>query len=104
MKNVSKKNITLLIILCLTIVCGGNIMINDLNSMEMISTSSSQTVYKMGSSGEMVKKIQRVLKNSTAYTGNIDGVYGYQTYLAVRKYQSWLGLKVESYGDFYSSN
>lgn len=89
------KNVLLIVLLSLTIICFGNFMMYDLASRKMVSAVSTGSVYKMGSSGEMVKKIQRVLKNSTAYTGDIDGVYGYQTYLAVRKYQSWVGLTVD---------
>lgn len=89
------KNILLILLLSLTIVCFANFMLYDLSSRNMVSAVSSGNVYKMGSTGEMVKKIQRVLKNSTAYNGKIDGIYGYETYLAVRKYQSWVGLNVD---------
>lgn len=64
-------------------------------TQKYIPVASTGETYRWGSRGEMVKKIQRVLKNAGAYTGSIDGVFGYQTYMAVRKYQSWLGLTVD---------
>lgn len=48
-----------------------------------------------GSSGQEVIQIQRKLKNWGYYSGAIDGKYGYQTYRAVRWFQSKNGLKVD---------
>ncbi|NLI38936.1 MAG: spore cortex-lytic enzyme [Clostridiaceae bacterium] len=48
-----------------------------------------------GSSGQEVIQIQRKLKNWGYYNGAIDGKYGYQTYRAVRWFQSKNGLKVD---------
>lgn len=51
--------------------------------------------YKWGSKGNIVVEIQRRLKAWGYYKGNLDGVYGYGTYLGVRKFQSTNGLKAD---------
>ncbi len=51
--------------------------------------------YKWGSKGVIVTEIQRRLKAWGYYKGGLDGVYGYQTYLAVRSFQSKNGLAVD---------
>lgn len=48
-----------------------------------------------GSTGNEVIQIQTKLKNWGYYTGSIDGVYGYETYRAVRQFQSKNGLAVD---------
>ncbi|MDD2235432.1 MAG: spore cortex-lytic enzyme [Desulfitobacteriaceae bacterium] len=48
-----------------------------------------------GSRGDEVTNIQKKLKQWGYYEGNIDGVYGYQTYKAVRYFQYKNGLKVD---------
>ncbi|OGO83685.1 MAG: spore cortex-lytic enzyme [Clostridiales bacterium GWD2_32_19] len=52
-------------------------------------------LYTWGSTGEKVKEIQRKLKEWDYYNGGIDGDYGYNTWLAVRKFQGKNGLKVD---------
>ncbi|MFD3155836.1 spore cortex-lytic enzyme [Haloimpatiens sp. FM7330] len=51
--------------------------------------------YKYGSKGGLVYKIQDKLKRWGYYKGSIDGIYGYQTYKAVRYFQSKNGLGVD---------
>lgn len=48
-----------------------------------------------GSTGSEVIAIQTKLKSWGYYNGSIDGVYGYQTYRAVRYFQSKNGLAVD---------
>lgn len=48
-----------------------------------------------GSRGAEVVEIQRRLKQWGYYDGAIDGIYGYKTYMAVRKFQAKNGLKVD---------
>ena len=48
-----------------------------------------------GSTGNEVIQIQTKLKNWGYYNGTIDGVYGYETYRAVRSFQSKNGLAVD---------
>ena len=48
-----------------------------------------------GSRGQEVINIQTRLKNWGYYKGNIDGIYGAQTYQAVRYFQQKNGLKVD---------
>ncbi len=64
------------------------------SEVAMVSAGSN-TLYKQGSRGEVVKQIQRKLKEEGFYTGNIDGIFGYNTFLGVRKYQAKYKLKVD---------
>lgn len=48
-----------------------------------------------GSKGKEVTEIQKRLKSWGYYKGAVDGKYGYQTYQAVRLFQSKNGLKVD---------
>lgn len=50
---------------------------------------------KYGSKGEEVKQIQSKLKNWGYYKGNVDGIYGSQTFNAVKKFQRKNGLQVD---------
>ncbi len=49
--------------------------------------------YYYGSRGNMVIQIQQKLRSWGYYNGSVDGVYGYQTYTAVKYFQSKNGLK-----------
>ena len=48
--------------------------------------------YYYGSRGDVVIQIQDKLKRWGYYTGSVDGVYGYQTFTAVKYFQSKNGL------------
>lgn len=50
---------------------------------------------KYGSTGEEVKQIQKKLKEWGYYNGNIDGIYGTETFNSIKKFQSKNGLKVD---------
>ena len=52
-------------------------------------------VYKYGARGSIVTEIQSRLKRWGYYDGSVDGIYGYQTYTAVRYFQSNNGLAVD---------
>lgn len=52
-------------------------------------------IYRYGSRGTIVVEIQRRLKAWGYYDGTLDGRYGYQTYLAVRRFQSKNGLRAD---------
>jgi N-acetylmuramoyl-L-alanine amidase len=56
------------------------------------SSSSSASVIKQGSSGDVVKQIQTKLKSWGYYTGSVDGSFGSGTASAVKKFQSANGL------------
>lgn len=48
-----------------------------------------------GSRGTEVKNIQTRLKNWGYYKGNVDGIYGYKTYSAVKWFQAKNGLRID---------
>ncbi|MGI5977927.1 MAG: spore cortex-lytic enzyme [Oscillospiraceae bacterium] len=58
-------------------------------------TGAEAASYKKGSTGEMVGKIQTVLKNQGFYNGVIDGVFGSATETAVKAFQRDRGLTVD---------
>jgi peptidoglycan hydrolase-like protein with peptidoglycan-binding domain len=49
-------------------------------------------VLRIGSHGNDVKKLQNALKDMGYYSGNIDGIYGTQTFYAVRMFQFYYGV------------
>ncbi|AYD41236.1 spore cortex-lytic enzyme [Clostridium fermenticellae] len=51
--------------------------------------------YYYGSKGDIVYTIQSKLKSWYYYDGDIDGIYGYKTFTAVKKFQGKNGLKVD---------
>ena len=55
----------------------------------------SYALSKYGSRGEEVKKIQTKLKQWGYYSGNVDGIFGTETFNAVKKFQQKNGLTVD---------
>lgn len=53
------------------------------------------TVYRLGSTGEEVRRIQERLAEGGLYAGRIDGVFGGGTEAAVRAWQQRTGLRVD---------
>lgn len=51
--------------------------------------------YYYGAKGPRIKEVQSKLKAWGYYTGSVDGVYGYKTYAAVKKFQYKNGLRVD---------
>ncbi len=51
--------------------------------------------YYYGSKGDRVSQIQQKLKNWQYYDGAVDGIYGYGTYTAVKKFHEKNGLKAD---------
>lgn len=60
-----------------------------------ILCASVNAVSKIGSTGQEVSDIQKVLKNQGYYTGNIDGIYGTATKNAVIAFQKANGLNAD---------
>lgn len=52
-------------------------------------------VYKYGSKGDQVKQIQTKLKKWGYYNNGVDGIYGYNTYLSVKSFQTSNGFKAD---------
>lgn len=84
--------------ICAFFVIGNGFTANgeDLNEVveldENFDESVYTVVYKKGSSGEVVKKIQQRLKTWGYYTGSVDGIYGNKTVEAVKYFQRRNGL------------
>lgn len=89
LKKKNFKKITLISLTALVIYLAVNVFFNPYyNAVNAVS-------YYYGSRGDVVYKIQDKLKRWGYYTGSIDGVYGYNTYTAVRKFQAKNGLSVD---------
>ncbi len=58
---------------------------------QLIPDASAESL-RLGSSGELVKKLQQRLSDWDYYSGAVDGVYGSATESAVRKFQKTNGL------------
>ena len=56
---------------------------------------NAYAVSKNGSRGEEVRKIQTKLNNWGYYSGNVDGIFGWQTQEAVKSFQKKNGLKAD---------
>lgn len=61
----------------------------------IFSANMVQALSKYGSRGNEVKKIQEKLKAWGYYSGSADGIYGSQTFEAVKKFQRKNNLKVD---------
>lgn len=62
------------------------------NELVVIDTA---TTIRLGSKGEAVKQLQNDLNKLGFNVGNADGIFGQKTYIAVREFQSYYGLKVD---------
>ena len=62
--------------------------------MEASAYQSSKVLY-WGTRGQDVKDVQWKLRNWKYYNGKVDGIYGADTYRAVRRFQKKNGLKVD---------
>lgn len=59
------------------------------------TSASAATVYKQGSTGQVVRTIQTKLKNWGYYTGGVDGIFGSKTTAAVKYFQRKNGLTAD---------
>ncbi len=77
------------------------VMVLTVGVLATYSANTQQThsayaiVYQQGSTGSVIKTMQRKLKNWGYYNGSVDGIFGSQTKKAVRLFQQKNGLKVD---------
>ena len=57
--------------------------------------NSAETLSKLGSTGEEVRRVQTKLKSLGYYSGSVDGIYGTKTESAVRSFQKSCGIKAD---------
>lgn len=57
--------------------------------------AADDTLSKLGSRGDEVRRIQKKLKELGYYKGNVDGIYGVMTQNAVKAFQRAVGIKVD---------
>lgn len=70
------------------------VLLNSVQIWDMLNKSIT-ALSGYGSSGEEVRNIQRRLSDWGYYSGPVDGMYGYQTFNAVKKFQEKHGLTVD---------
>lgn len=63
------------------------------NSATISALQNSGKILSLGSQGDVVKSIQRLLNTVEGYNIQEDGIYGTETYNAIIKYQAKNGLK-----------
>ncbi len=78
----------LIVVISLTLADGGSIQIK--------STAPS---LRMGDKGAEVKEMQQELKNWGYYDGLVNGVFGYETYTSVLRYQKKYGFRADGIAD-----
>ena len=83
-----RKAIILVLVILVTYI-GNSIFIAPYNN------AVQAIAYYYGSKGNAVGTIQKKLKSWGYYNGSIDNIYGYQTFTAVKYFQSKNGLKVD---------
>ncbi len=62
---------------------------------ENTPATSVQVLSKLGSRGDEVRQIQRVLTRLGLYSGSIDGIYGVRTVNSVKQFQRNCGITVD---------
>jgi N-acetylmuramoyl-L-alanine amidase len=85
----SKKRIALYIVVILLTYIGTTLFLAPNHDAVNAAT------YRRGSRGSVVREIQTRLKRWGYYNGTVDGIFGYQTYLAVRRFQAKNRLTVD---------
>ncbi|RCX18790.1 N-acetylmuramoyl-L-alanine amidase [Anaerobacterium chartisolvens] len=87
------KLLSCFLVLAVTILLCGTALYG--NGVTNLYGYSRAALSYYGSSGQEVKNIQSKLKNWGYYNGAVDGIYGYQTYTAVRDFQYKNKLEVD---------
>jgi N-acetylmuramoyl-L-alanine amidase len=90
-----RKKLRVYCILLCTVIALSFFAYNFREQISLLYGYGIATLSYYGSRGQEVRNIQTRLKNWGYYHGPIDGIYGYQTYQAVRHFQAKNGLKVD---------
>lgn len=77
-------------VICMTIIF--TVIFTALYGMQMVSTGQAPKMV-LGDQGEEVKSLQQRLKNWGYYSGDVNGNYGMETLMAVKKFQNSWGLE-----------
>ncbi len=84
-----------IIVVALTVLISSMLIITSVFDIRDLYGYSRAALSYYGSTGQEVINIQTRLKNWGYYEGTVDGIYGYQTYKAVRLFQYKNGLVVD---------
>lgn len=90
LKNRKRKDIILIVILIIS-----TMLYLSYNIFFREDSNSSYALSKYGSRSDEVRQIQTKLKRWGYYNGSVDGIYGSQTFSAVKWFQSKNGLTVD---------
>ncbi len=83
-----KRNLLYLSVILISFIITSAIYSPYLNEVNAIS-------YYYGARGQVIRQVQTKLKAWGYYTGAVDGIYGYRTYQAVKKFQAKNGLRID---------
>lgn len=92
-KNRFKRLIPFMVIVFIYAALGGWIYNSFMSPQN--AQDAGAILLKWGSRGEEVKEVQRRLKNWGFYNGNVDGIYGWRTAVAVKAFQRKHGLNAD---------
>lgn len=84
----------IVVVVLVSLLASGLLFLDDIKDLTGYAGSRAAISY-YGSRGQEVRDIQTKLKRWGYYNGDIDGIYGYQTYRAVRLFQSKNGLTID---------
>ena len=87
------KKIFKVLIIAVMVICMG-VSVGSVTAQPRLNTVCA-AVYQQGSRGDVIKTMQRKLKNWGYYKGSVDGIFGKQTREAVKYFQRKNGLKVD---------
>lgn len=77
------------------IICSFLILYFGYTALDQYFHPGFTAIYYYGTRGQTVTEIQSRLKRWGYYNGSIDGIYGYKTFVAVKKFQAKNGLKAD---------
>lgn len=89
-----RKSIVLWVILFIMSVLSAGVSIHTFNNSRL-TVLAVATPVSWGTSGERVRQVQQRLKELGFYSGNVDGVFGTQTFEAIRNFQQANGLTAD---------
>lgn len=61
----------------------------------LAAASEQDKLIRYGSRGDEVKKVQKLLADTGYYAGQIDGIFGGETFAAVKEFQTYNGLDAD---------
>lgn len=87
--------ILMILLINALILTAANVRREEVKASQLDTMEAVQTLSKLGSRGDEVRKVQQKLKSLGYYTGSVDGIYGTGTQSAVRRFQKNCGITAD---------